>query len=254
MRLLKQIAFAPLCLLLALTGGSAFAQGNDIKIAFIEDLSGPAADRGKSIMEVYKKYVDDLNRAGGLSIGGTRRPIRAMYFDSGSDMRVAAEKVRRAAIQEQAVLLVCSHASCLQPAEEARTPLILTASGFSLSGVNATTFLINAPGRDDFEKQAVLARTVLHEALSRSGEPTRDDILAALRLINIKTDEGSVRFDQTGNNIGPVSFRLSPASRPDAAGCTNMCAKTCPSDCNGSCSASGDNQCCSVCSRPIQSR
>jgi hypothetical protein len=225
-----------------------YSQNDDqkLRIAFIGDLG---SDRGKAAAEVYRKYVDETNRDG-ISIGGAKRRIAAIFLDSGSNPAKATQLAREAIEKEKVVLIVCSSMACRVPGEELSTPTILTASGSMLSGANPMTFLINAPGPDDLTKQAILARSALNDALSRAREATAGSIAVALRGVNIKTSEGSVSFDKSGNNFGPVAFRRTPLSRPDGAGCADKCEKSCPAECSGACNKTGENECCSICSKP----
>jgi hypothetical protein len=228
------------------TGGYSQSGDQKVSIAFIQDLR---SDRGKAAAEIYRKYVEDTNRDG-ISVGGAKRRIVASFLDSASDPARALQLAREAIQNEKVVLVVCSSMSCRTPGQELRIPTILTAFGLLLPGTNPTTFLINAPGPDDLTKQAMLARDVVNDALSRSREPTAQGITAALQSVNLKTSEGSVSFDKSGNNIGPVAFRRTPLSRPDGAGCADKCERTCPSECGGACNKTGENECCSICSRP----
>src|SRR5260370_1179889 len=184
----------------------ASAQSDDvIKIAVIDALSGPSADRGKQVTDLYKRYIEATNAAGGISIGQRKYKIEGRFEDSEGNPMKAANAAAKA-IAHDAVAVICPDPGCIGPAERTKTPLILTFGGWSLSEKVSNTFLINAPSRDDFETQTKLAIKTLHQALTQSQQPTSEKIADARRKVEIRDSLGAVRFDKSGNNAGCVSY------------------------------------------------
>jgi ABC-type branched-subunit amino acid transport system substrate-binding protein len=245
---MKILAFALLASFV--TAVTANAQGADvIKVAVVDDLSGPYADRGKLVTDMYKKYIEDTNAAGGISVGQRKYKIEGRFEDSAGNPKNAAAATEKA-ISNDAVVVLCPDLGCMGPAERTKTPLILTFGGWSISQKVSSTFLINAPTRDDFEMQAKLAIKTLHTALSKSQQPTPENITDALRKVDITDSLGAVHFDKSGNNAGRVTYPFRKISGINQS-CSKSCASTCPKDCGQTaCSKDGTDQCCNVCGMP----
>jgi hypothetical protein len=232
----------------------AVAQPNSVTVGVIEQLSGSRASRGQQFVNVYKKNVDAANLAGGVLIGGTRYKIGLVTKDSAGDPARANAMAQEAVVRDKAVSLLCHSIGCREAAERNETPTILTEPAFKLTTPGKRiAFVINVPSPDDFEAQAELAYHALQQAIANSGRPSAEQIITALRNLNLNTEFGRVRFDELGNNIGLVRFPFRSGSRPDAAGCSNSCGSTCPNNCGQiACSKdSNNNQCCSICGRPL---
>lgn len=74
-----------------LTAGIA----DTIGIGFLAPLSGPVQSWGLPGLNGSQIWTDSVNRAGGLAIGGRRRPIRLVPFDCQYDAALAREGVRK---------------------------------------------------------------------------------------------------------------------------------------------------------------
>ena len=248
---MKVLGLALLAASLVIATATTNAQADDIiKIAVIDDLSGPFADRGKRVTDLFKEYFTATNNAGGVSIGQRKYKIEGFFRDSQGHPANAAAAARQVTESDKVAVVICSNLGCVTPAEETKTPLILTYGGWSLSGKESSTFLINAPTRDDFETQVKLAIQTLHQALTRSYQPTPDKIMDALRKVDITDSLGAVRFDKSGNNAGRVSYPFRKISGINQS-CSKSCAATCPKDCGQTtCSKDGNDQCCNVCGMP----
>jgi ABC-type branched-subunit amino acid transport system substrate-binding protein len=227
---------------------AAQARDNVIRIAVVDDFSGLNHVRGDRVSLLFDNYATEANAKGGIKVGHDLYKIELIKYDAGSDPGRAAAKMQEAVQRDQAAVAVCSHLSCVQAAEQTKTPLILTAAKSArLSHGETNTFLIWTPSPGDFELQANLAIKTLHEALTHAAEPTPEKITTALRDVDFSSGLGRVHFDKSGNNLGTAAYPF----RPDTAGCTNSCGSSCPSNCGQTpCTKSGGNECCSICGMP----
>src|SRR5262245_27311993 len=72
------------------------AQARDIKIGAPLALTGPLADEAKKQDVVWKMWLEKVNAAGGINVGGTKSKVQIIQYDYQSDgQRVAqlAEKL-----------------------------------------------------------------------------------------------------------------------------------------------------------------
>jgi ABC-type branched-subunit amino acid transport system substrate-binding protein len=223
---------------------AAKASDDVIRLAVIDDLTGPTSARGDKVRPLFENYAKATNAKGGITVGQKSYKIEVLIYDAAGSPPKAAAAMVEAVQKDRVALAVCPHLACVEPAERAKTPLIFTpGKSNGLSHNETNTFLIWVPSPSDFVQQSNLAIKTLHEALTHATEPTPEKITAALRDVKIASDFGEVRFDKVGNNIGKAAYRF----RPDTAGCSNSCGKTCPSNCGQvTCDKSGDNQCCSI--------
>src|SRR5579859_857879 len=65
----------------AAAGGS----GNTIKVGAVIPLTGRYAAGGVQIQTGYELAVEDINKAGGVAVGGTKMPIELTVLDDASD-------------------------------------------------------------------------------------------------------------------------------------------------------------------------
>ena len=239
------IGIALISIVSALLPSVAQPTDNIIKIALVEDLSGAFREHGVRLNAVFEDYAKTTNKNGGIRVGGKSYLIQLITYDAGGQEKQAYVSMERATQRDKVTVAVCPYAICARLAEETKTPLILTQSSRNLSKDQPTTFLVRAPTPDNFADSLIIK--TLDEALKQASEPTPAKIAEAFRSLRIESSLGEVRFDKSGNNVGLVAFPF----RPDAAGCTNSCAKDCPSNCGkNKCSKSDGNECCSICGRP----
>lgn len=102
---------------LALAAGAVFAQGKEIKIGVIYDLTGPFAAGGSLAGNYGTKYaIDMINERGGVE--GYR--IRPVYADAQSKAEVAINEAERLLNQEKVDLImgVFSSAHCVPMAQK----------------------------------------------------------------------------------------------------------------------------------------
>lgn len=102
---------------LALAAGAVFAQGKEIKVGVIYDLTGPFAAGGSLAGNYGTKYaIDMINERGGVE--GYR--IRPVYADAQSKAEVAINEAERLLNQEKVDLImgVFSSAHCVPMAQK----------------------------------------------------------------------------------------------------------------------------------------
>jgi branched-chain amino acid transport system substrate-binding protein len=69
-------------------------------------MSGPLAPFGTNIQLGYQRAVDDVNKAGGLDVGGTKRPVSLVVLDNQSDPNMASDQARTLFQRNNAVALL----------------------------------------------------------------------------------------------------------------------------------------------------
>jgi ABC-type branched-subunit amino acid transport system substrate-binding protein len=247
------IRFIVTVFLFALTSQATLAQQNVIRIAVIEPLSGPFAERGRQSLAVYERHIREINEGGGLAVGPTRYSVELIVRDSQSKPDVAFAALTEEIVRNGVIAAICDNIACRRVAEEYKTPTILKVPSTQLpqTGRENYGFLINAPSSEDFLIQAELAIVALRRGIATSPQPTSEDITRTLRNLDTEINLGRIKFDASGNNVGLVPYRFRPTSRPDGAGCTNSCGKTCPTNCGQTaCETHDSSLCCSVCGRP----
>ena len=115
--MLRQVAAAVTFTALALMAGAPLAQGKEIKIGVIYDLSGPFAAGGSNASYLGTKYaIDMINEKGGVE--GYR--IKPIYADAQSKADVAINEAERLLNQENVDLImgVFSSAHCVPMAQK----------------------------------------------------------------------------------------------------------------------------------------
>ena len=76
---------------LALGLAVSFAKAADIKIGAPLALTGPLADEAKKQQLVWKMWLDKVNAAGGINVGGTKSKVQLIEYDYQSDGQRAAQ-------------------------------------------------------------------------------------------------------------------------------------------------------------------
>ena len=236
------------CLITTLTCTTiAHTQNHPIKIGVIENLSGALAQRGTAATAIYQQRIEDINKGGGLR----GHKLELLICDAGSSSDRASTCASKLASDDKVNVALCAFTVCEPKSEETKVPFILTVGSLELKDRRAALFLINAPGGEDYIVQSELAINALQSAIISSPDIRPESIAASLRIVNISTPSGNVRFDDKGNNVGLVTFQSRAANNPAAAGCRTACDKNCPRACgNTQCTKEGSNQCCDICGRP----
>ena len=119
---------------LALTGCSGGGGGSSsgpIVIGASVPLTGSLAGFGPIIQEAYQADIDRVNKAGGISIGGTKRTVQLIVRDSKSDPNTVAQQARDLVLKNNAVALLGSVSPPLaipaaNVAEQQKVPFVTT--------------------------------------------------------------------------------------------------------------------------------
>ena len=167
------------------SGSSGSGSSSDpIVIGTSLSLTGPLASIGTVQQPGYEQLVADVNAAGGVDVGGTKRQITLTVLDNKSDPNLASQQVRELVLKNKASALL---GACTPPinvpealaAEQARTPIVLTCTpvqafvGANTAGwTNAWNFFFDEKQAAQQTIQAVgLAPTNKKIALFTDTEP-----------------------------------------------------------------------------------
>jgi branched-chain amino acid transport system substrate-binding protein len=83
-----KIALALAATLLATTITAASAQ-EPVKIGYAISKTGPFAPAARTQLQTYEIWVDQVAAAGGIDVGGTKRPVKFISYDDQSDFSKA---------------------------------------------------------------------------------------------------------------------------------------------------------------------
>jgi branched-chain amino acid transport system substrate-binding protein len=111
-----------------LAGGSLAVSAraaDEIRIGYIDDMSGIAAETGNDSLHVLQYAVDEVNEKGG--IGGKK--VKLIVYDGKTDPQLSATYATRLFEDDQAVLLIGGHpavpvGAIIPIANESKTPYI----------------------------------------------------------------------------------------------------------------------------------
>ncbi len=167
-KILLRLALAFPLAILAGCGGDG---GPSIKIGLNAELTGEMPAVGASAKNAAELFVEEVNAAGGLEVGGHKLPIRLVVGDNGAKADQAAAVAQRLISQENVLVMAGPDASaCAIPASEIaeslRCPMVSPWSTNPKTTVDATTgkpkdYVFRACFIDTFEAR-VLAKFVLN--------------------------------------------------------------------------------------------
>lgn len=117
------------CLLFALLLGMQRAPAEELIVGASLPLSGPLASFGAFQRWGYERAVAEINRAGGVSVSRTRRPVRLLIRDDRSDANVGSSNIETLLSREGAPALLGSCTPALVNAgalvaERHRVPMV----------------------------------------------------------------------------------------------------------------------------------
>ena len=95
-------------LLAAVLTTAAARAADDIVIGASIPMSGPLAGFGSYERWGYQRAVDDLNRAGGIAIGGTKRHVKLILRDDKTDPNATASNVETLISRDKAIAILGS--------------------------------------------------------------------------------------------------------------------------------------------------
>jgi branched-chain amino acid transport system substrate-binding protein len=100
--------------LLAACGGGAGSSSDTYKVGAVLELSGADSAGGQLAKRGYQFWVDTVNKAGGVKVGGQKYKVKMIAQDCQSDPAVAADVTSRLATEEAVDALFGSYTSGVQ--------------------------------------------------------------------------------------------------------------------------------------------
>jgi len=112
-------------------GSSGSGSSKPIVIGSSLSLTGPLGQFGVDLQAGYAQQVSELNAAGGLQVGGSKRPVTLTVLDNRSDPNTASQQIRELVLKDSAVALL---GACTPPintpealaAEQQKIPYVAT--------------------------------------------------------------------------------------------------------------------------------
>lgn len=156
---MRRTLLALLALCLALGAHAAPGLAQEIVIGLNAELTGSIPVVGQSSRNAALMAVDEINAAGGLLVGESRRPVRLIVEDNQDNPATAAAVAQKLIYQDQVVAMVGPNASrdaipAATIAESARTPMISpwSTNPQTTAGKN---YVFRACFTDDFQGRVV---------------------------------------------------------------------------------------------------
>ncbi len=128
------LALGTLTLAACGSGSSGSGSSSDpIVIGTSLSLTGPLGSLGNVQKPGYEQLVADVNAAGGVDVGGTKRKVTLTVLDNKSDPNLASQQLRELVLKSKASALLGAATPPINvpealAAEGARTPIVLTAT------------------------------------------------------------------------------------------------------------------------------
>jgi branched-chain amino acid transport system substrate-binding protein len=97
-----------LCLILGITsfivtgcGGGGGTEQTEILIGASRDITGPQAGfQAFGFAPLYKAWMEEVNAAGGIDVGGKKLPVRIIEYDDASDTAVCVKNIEKLCTQD----------------------------------------------------------------------------------------------------------------------------------------------------------
>ena len=129
MRIARIASVAALVAAWAVVGALGAAQADEIVIGASLPLSGPLAGFGSFQQWGYKRAVDEVNKAGGIAIGGQKQMVRLVIRDDKTDPNVTASNTETLISRDKVTAMLGSCTPALVNAgalvaERAKKPLV----------------------------------------------------------------------------------------------------------------------------------
>ena len=112
------IPLAALALALAL-GGTAQAADNQIVLGASVQLTGPIANTGRYYRDAYQLAIDQINRKGGVTVGGKKYTLALKLYDNQSDVNLSVRQYTQLVSQDKVNFLLGPFASNFALADSA---------------------------------------------------------------------------------------------------------------------------------------
>jgi len=107
-RVVALAALAPLALTAACGGVKADSSSDTgpITVGTSLSMTGPLGQFGVDLKAGYQQQVDEVNKAGGLDIGGKKRKVELKVLDNRSDPNTATQQVRELVLKDSATAIL----------------------------------------------------------------------------------------------------------------------------------------------------
>lgn len=113
----------------AKAGGKGSGSGQDIVLGASLSQTGSLGQFGLNLRAGYQQRIDEINAAGGLAVGGSRRHVVLTVLDNRSDPNTATQQIRELILKDHAVALL---GACTPPivipealaAEQQKVPIV----------------------------------------------------------------------------------------------------------------------------------
>ena len=110
---------AAVALALGLASGASQAAGDEIVLGASVQLTGPVANTGRYYNDAYKLAVDQINRKGGVTVGGKKYTLALKIYDNQSDVNLSVRQYTQLVSQDKVNFLLGPFASNFALADSA---------------------------------------------------------------------------------------------------------------------------------------
>ncbi len=203
-------------LALAACGAPATPSPTSIKIGAVVPLTGRYASGGEQIKNGYELAVEDINNAGGVTVGGTKIPLELILLDDESDPTKTVQRLETLFSSNDVVAYLGGfgsdlHAAAAGIAEKNKVPYLGVA--FALKKVHDQGFkYLFSP----FPKSPSLAVTTFDMLDTLSPKPSKIAIFAettdwGAELRDLWTEQANARgYSVVAQEYAPGSQDFSP--------------------------------------------
>jgi branched-chain amino acid transport system substrate-binding protein len=110
---------AALALALSLSSPASQAAGNEIVLGASVQLTGPVANTGRYYKDAYQLAVDQINRKGGVEVGGKKYTLALKIYDNQSDVNLSVRQYTQLVSKDKVNFLLGPFASNFALADSA---------------------------------------------------------------------------------------------------------------------------------------
>jgi branched-chain amino acid transport system substrate-binding protein len=110
---------AALALALSLSSPASHAAGNEIVLGASVQLTGPVANTGRYYKDAYQLAVDQINRKGGVQVGGKKYTLALKIYDNQSDVNLSVRQYTQLVSKDKVNFLLGPFASNFALADSA---------------------------------------------------------------------------------------------------------------------------------------
>ncbi len=194
--------FVLFALALAACGGAAPASGATIKIGAVVPTTGRYAAGGELVKNGYELAIEDINKAGGVDVNGTKMQLELTVLDDESDATKTVQRLETLNSSNQVSAYLGGfgsdlHAAAAAVAEKNKIPYIGIAFALKKIHENGYQYLFSP-----FPKSPDIAKTSFDLLDSLNPKPTKVAIFAE------KTDWGNELGGLWRNEIQSRGYQL----------------------------------------------